>query len=270
MWTRFVPAPFLLVAVLAGGCSRDGDVVPDPGAPSALGGTTPLRVLQNPEDPNRLKIEPAPTCAQSFSTPLTLDGVTVNWVDRYDETGAGDVGTVWIQDYKSNAPWSGSSIFSPSFVPASLYVAAGDVIDLRGLYQVNVCIGGNVDFLRQIGPGVVLAQVATPTSTFRFEGPPSEPVDVPYTDFETFESGRKWIGMVVRLTNVTAIAPEARGGRLTVGFIEANNITLSNEFQSIDSVQAGARFASVTGVVTWFFNPFKLATRTPEDLVAAP
>lgn len=266
MWTRFVPAPVLVAALLAGGCSRDGDAVPDAGAPSALGGTLPLRVLQNPDDPNRLKIDPAATCAQSFSTPITVDGVTVNWVDRYDETGGGAIGTVWIQDFKSDAPWSGSSIFSPSFVPASLYVAAGDVIDLRGLYQVNVCIGANVDFK---GAGQ-LSQIATPTSTFRFEGPQSEPVDVPLTDFDTFETGRKWIGMLVRITNLTADAPIPSGGRVTVGFLEARNISLSNEFQSVDSVRAGTRFSSITGVVTWFFNPFKLATRTPEDLVAAP
>lgn len=270
MWTRFARARFLIVmgcvSIGLTGCSRDGDPPADVGEPSALGRTTPLHVLQDPDNKDHLKIDPPATCAVPFSAPLTVNGVTVNWVDRYDETGNGDVGTVWIQDFKSQAPWSGSSIFSPSFVPASLYVAEGDVIDLRGLYQVNVCIGAKVDFQKN---GGVLSQIATPVSTFRFEGPPSEPVDVPVTDFDSFATGRKWLGMLVRFQNVNVDSVDSNKGRTTVTLLEANKIFLSNEFQSLDSMKKGQTYTSVTGVVTWFFD-FKLATRTPEDLVLAP
>lgn len=266
MWTRFGSAFAVLLA--CGGCSRDGDPPADVGDPSPLGHTLTLQQLQDPASKDAIKIDPAPTCAQSFSTPITLNGVSVNWVDRYDEDGSGALGTIWIQDFKSNAPWSGSSIFSPSFVPASLYVANGDVVDLRGLYQVNVCIGSNVNF-QERGGNAVLSQIATPTGTFRFEGAQSEPVDVPLSDFDSFETGHKWFGMLVRINNVT-IDQGAPGGlaRQTATLIESGPLGLSNEFQDITFATGGTRYASITGVVTWFFS-YKIATRTPEDFVPA-
>lgn len=269
MWTRV--SKVLVVSLVAGlgGCESRADDPPiEQGEPSAIGDSTPLHVLQDPTNDKRLKIEPAPTCAQSFSTPLTLQGASVNWVDRYDETGDGAVGTVWIQDYNSQAPWSGSSIFSPSFVPSSLYIAAGDLIDLRGLYQVNVCIGSKVDF-QQNGGSDVLSQVATPVATFRFEGAPTVPVEVPIGDFDSFETGRKWIGMLVTIRDVTVSnTPTFSDGRLSAPIGTSEKLALSNEFQDVGQLNLGMRFSSLTGVVTWFFS-FKLATRTPEDLVRA-
>ncbi|RYZ66565.1 MAG: hypothetical protein EOP08_04645 [Proteobacteria bacterium] len=260
----------VLAAVMGAGCgSRDGDAPADVGDPNPLGTTKTLQQLQDPESADKIVLEPAPTCAQAFSTPLTVQGVSVNWVDRYDETGAGAVGTVWIQDYKSQAPFAGSSIFSPSFVPSSLYVSTGDVVDLRGLYQVNLCVGKAT-----FPDGSRLSQVATPVTTFRFEGAPSIPVEAPISDFADFETGRKWIGMLVTFRDVY-VDDEVRldnAGRASVPFSSAQasgGITLSNEFHPLQGVTRGARFASVTGVVTWFFD-FKLATRMPEDLLPVP
>lgn len=261
----------LLALPLLFGCrSSDGDP-PSDVDPSPLGTGSTLRSLQDPESEDKIVVDPPASCGRTFSTPVNVTGTVVNWVDRYNEaTNSDATGTVWVQDFGSKEPWSGTSFFSPSFVPSSLTVNAGDVIDFRGLYQENVCIGATVNF-QQDGGNAVLAQVATPTVGLRFDGPPIEPTEIPLSDLTNFDTGRKWIGMLVTVRDVRVTSASVSNGRVTWPFSRDRNAPgLSNEFRRFEEgeISDNVSFASVTGVVTWFFS-FKIASRYPSDLVRA-
>src|SRR5512139_160747 len=72
-------------------------------------------------------------CAVPGDRQVRLTGQTIVAVDRYDETNDGGVGNIYVQDVvpegEEPVPFSGLTIFSPSFTPPDLRVFEGDVID---------------------------------------------------------------------------------------------------------------------------------------------
>lgn len=248
--------------------SRDGDPHSNQGVvPNPAGKDLRIRDVTNPELANH---------------PKTLDSVSVSGaavvaVDTWDETGDGkSTGTIYVQDLGSQEPYSGISLYAPTFVPGNLHVGAGDVLDLSGQYQENGNIGSAV-----FPPGAVLAQLSRPTATFRFDGESTEPVDIDVEDLTTFETGRKWLGMLVRVHNVTLEDTlSGSGGRLSAkmrpefagvakgcdaAFPKAP--TVVNELSDVGSlnIDRGTQVKSITGVVTFFCN-IHLAPRTVADI----
>jgi hypothetical protein len=201
---------------------------------------------------------------------VSVTGVVVTWVDQFDETSDGKSrGTIYVQDLESHAPFAGIGLFAPTFVPASLVVGPGDVLDLTGQYQENAKLGTTVTF----PPGDVLTQLAHPTGTFRFEYKSPEPTAIDWHDLNTFAVGRKWMGQLVTIKDVTlAAAVPSSGARRTAPLTTAADAgaevpTLTNELVQLDAYPAGQKFKTITGIVTYFFN-LHIAPRTKADLVA--
>lgn len=258
----------LMTLVLASACADDRETgVGDPPAkskPNALGAGLRLRDVVNPASKNHPKNDET----------VYVTGVSVVTVDNFDETGDGKSrGTIYIQDANSKEPYSGIGLYAPSFVPADLKVAPGDVMDFLGPYQQNSNIGAAI-----FAEGQFLVQLARPIGTYRFDGPPPVPTEIDVNDLVDYKTGSKWVGMLVTAKNVQMQAePYSKGGRTTVCIggscesIKSNPPQISNELFDLkpEMVPYGKTFASVTGVVTFFFS-LKIAPRSAADLVEAP
>jgi hypothetical protein len=210
----------------------------------------------------------ARTHAANLAT-VTVTGVAVTTVDTFDETHNGkSLGAVYVQDVGSQAPYSGMELYKPSYVPQDLRVAPGDVLDLNGQYQEDTNIGAAV-----FPTGEVLPEIAKPTSTFRYEYKAVEPVVINPADLHDYGKSRRWISMLAAVHNVTlwtALADDGKG-RVT-GQLKEGGV-VSNELYDlkVGAFPAGTKFASVTGIVTFFCvgSPCDLhiAPRSPADFV---
>jgi hypothetical protein len=218
----------------------------------------------------------SPTKAASESS-VQISGAVVVAVDRFDETGDGkSAGTIYVADLGSQQPFSGISLFNPSFVPGNLRVGAGDALDLRGEYQENQ------DRPILFAPGAFLVQLANAVGTFRFDAKVPDPVEINVKDLETYETGRKWLNMLVTMKNVTVEADAFESkGRMSYDVLpksaDAQNSctapfpkvpTLVNELTDLRplGLKKGTVIKSLTGVVTFFCN-IHIAPRDANDVV---
>ena len=273
---------FCACALAACAAATEGDTPADPTPAPPSGGDKRIRDLRDPSVQDRPK----------HMDPVAVSGAVVVHVDDFDETGNGQSkGTIYVSDVGSKEPYSGISLFAPSFVPGNLRVGPGDVLDFRGQFQENQRIGtsGNADF----APGAVLPQLSRPIGTFRYEFEAPEPVDIDVKDLDDYTKGAKWIGMLVRVKNVQIYGdafrtdmndpmklaanvrisaplspsppPEAGTRACQDPFPKAASLT--NEFVDIAQKRYpnGQRFASIVGVVTYFCN-LHLSPRSLDDI----
>lgn len=257
-WLVAPAAVLLALAAACGSRSSDNDPASVP-TPNAAGDGPHIADISDPGK-------------KTHATPnanVSVTGVVVTWVDQFDETNDGKSrGTIYVQDLESHAPFAGIGLFAPTFVPASLVVGPGDVLDLTGQYQENATLGSTVTFPK----GDVLTQLAHPTGTFRFEYRAPDPTPIDWKDLNQFSTGRKWMGQLVTLTDVTlADAVTVSKGRasapLTTAEAGAEVPTLTNELVQLDAYPKGQKFKTITGIVTYFFN-LHIAPRSKADLVA--
>lgn len=256
-----------LICVLSACTVRDGDQPANVGQVTPLGTGDRIREVSNPDNPKHPAIQPGD------SANVRLSAATIVHVDTFDETRDGKSrGTVYVQDLSSKEPYSGISIYAPAFVPADLRVAPGDVVDFSGPYTELSSIGAAVF------TGGLVVQLAKPVGTFRYEFTPPEPTDIDVNDLVDFKTGRRWMGMLVRIKNLTIpTAPFASKGRLTVAIAgdirdnKSNPPQVSNELFDLqaDTIAQGKTFKSVVGVVTYFFS-LKIAPRSMADLEVGP
>ncbi len=256
-------------ALLSGSCgSQEGDPHSDHGVPPPEGKDLHIRQITDPASPQR---------AQHLQT-VAVSGVTVIAVDKHDETLNGKSrGTIYVQDLGSQEPYSGISLFAPEFIPGNLRVGPGDVLDMRGTYQENQNIGSAV-----FAPGATLPQLARPVATFRYEGKPLEPKDIDIKDLENYETGRKWLNMLVRVSNVTirgAVFESGNSQRVSVALTDAPSSgvkcedpfpkapTITNELANLNelNIKGATPVKSIVGVVTYFCN-LHLSPRSPADV----
>jgi hypothetical protein len=217
--------------------------------------------------------------ADLVATTQAVSGAVVLAVDKFDETQNGKgVGTIYVQDLGSTKAYSGITLFSPTFNPGNLAVGPGDVLDLRGQYTESATIGTTVTF----APGAVLPQISKPVATFRYETRVPEPVDVDASDLADYAKGRQWLGMLVRVKNVTleADAVADMNGRVAVSLTPGSGgkcnspfpkpASLTNDLFDLASLgyKKGDVLTSVTGVVGFFCN-LKLAPRSAADILPA-
>lgn len=258
-------------------CTAPQGDEPASGEPTPLGSGLRLRDVLDPSSPDAPDRSSPATCGAPLEHPVSVSGVVVSWVDTFDETHDGKSrGTLYVQDYGASTAYSGISLYSPTFVPGDLRVAAGDVLDLRGSYQEHACLGSATEENRW------LQQIAYPSCSFRFDAAPPTPIEIPSSELDTYEVARKWFGMLVtvkdvRIGNVFPRPGQSAGGRFTANFVtgghpegDRNAPGLSNELWALDAEVApvGKHFARVTGIVTWFFRgPPKIATRSRADLI---
>jgi len=214
-------------------------------------------------------------CATPATRQFNATGLTLVAIDTFDETGDGATGNYYGQDTTcAGKPYSGITIFGPSFSPPDLRLANNDVIDLLGTIE---------EFPGPSGDGKQFYYChslpeASGTMSLRFDsdGPP-QPTVVPLSDFNTYEGARKWLGMLVKIENLTATEdPTIKGGRYSVPVLQpglpqapkAEQLKIANELYDIANqgpvIAAQTSFKSITGIVTYFYS-FHIVPRSPAD-----
>ncbi len=274
-------ASLALLAVTPACDSEQGDQPSPSSVPPPAGKDLRIHEIRDPE---------SPTKAAHEST-VAVSGAVVIAVDRYDETSNGrSLGTIYVQDLGSQEPYSGISLFNPSFIPGNLRVGAGDALDLRGQFQQNQTIP------IQFAPGAFLVQLSNAIGTFRFDATIPQPREIKLDELGDYATGSKWLNMLVTVKNVTIQGePFGSGGRRSWGLSpEAQGAdracdapfvvetladgskafskppTLVNELMDLGpqapSLAPGTVIKSLTGVVTFFCN-LHIAPRSADDIV---
>jgi hypothetical protein len=271
---RFVTSLLLigLVSCSSGGDGGGGDPHSNNGIPPVGGKDKRIRDIADPGVDGHADI---------VSTTQAVSGAIVIAVDSFDETQNGkSIGTIYVQDLGSKEPYSGITLFAPTFNPGNLAVSPGDVLDMRGKYTEAKTIGTTVTF----APDSVLPQISQPVATFRYETQVPEPLDIDAADLTDFKKGRRWMGMLVRVKNVTLqrdASADPASGRVTVDLSEGvagaakgcdaafpKPASLTNDLFDVASMNLtkGTVLKSVVGVVGFFCN-LKLAPRSKADIV---
>jgi hypothetical protein len=248
-------------------------------APSPYGAGIRIRAIQNPSSPAYVATDGR----------VRITGAVFTHVDTFDETRDGkSIGAIYIQDAEltsqkladADHAYAGLSLFAPTFIPTDLRLSPGDVLDFNGTFARYTAISNAIFKAPQFLP-----QLSRAVGTVRFDHIQApEPTLIDVNDLTNFEIGKKWIGLLVTVKNVTILAPPCLDkGRVTstiAGDAETANLpckdpgkrdlpVVSNEFYDLKSedIGAGKTYASMTGICTYFFN-LKIAPRSPADLVA--
>lgn len=263
-----------LVAALVAGCSGTGGAIGDaPSKPHAdeLGDGERVSSVVGPATWVKPSDQMSETCSgKPVDHKVYVTGVTINAIDTFDETGKGARGNFYVQDAVAKpGPYSGITIFGPSFSPPDLRLAQGDVADVLGvLTEFSGPTSGPFPYCR------TLPEIGG-TMSFRFEDGPAEPITIPLSDLKSYDKARQWLGMLVRVEGVSVPTdPALSGGRFSAdidvgGGIEAGDVPhITNDLYDIQKngpvIVAGTTFKSVTGIITYFYG-FKLAPRSPAD-----
>jgi len=271
----------VVLAVLLAAClpGFPQTLTEDPAAPydaSPLGTGLRIAEVQNPTSSYETAALAAAETAAAHATTnagveVIVSSVVVSWIDTFDETHDGkSIGTVYVQDVGSQAPYSGSDLYEPSYVPASLRPLPGIVIDLAGPYQEQANIGTAV-----FSAPDTLPSFYKPVGTYRYDFVTPDPTTIQLSDIDqsNYATGRKWEGMLVTLNDIT-IGPGVNvNDRVTYimgqgdAAIDNNAAAISNELYNLGAMDYpnGTHFSSVTGIVTWFYS-YQVAPRTAADL----
>jgi hypothetical protein len=219
-------------------------------------------------------------CQVPAARQVGLTGQVIVAVDRFDETGGGQTGNIYVEDVPQEGadpvPYSGMEIFNAGFTPPDLRVFEGDVVDTLGSYT---------EFL---GPSTFIFNYCrtlpetSGTLTFRFENgyrPAATIVKAGSTtarwdSVRGYKNARRWLSMLVRFEQVTLPnAPKSSKGRYSVDIDIGGGVTsdevvgISNELYDLESegLAAGDSLKSVTGILT-YFHGFKIAPRSAADI----
>jgi len=204
-------------------------------------------------------------CNYPIQYNVITTGVTVTAVDRFDETNDGAIGSVYVQDTVPNPPvYSGMSLFEPGYSPPDLRVFPGNVLDVTGPYEEyqgpSSGSFAECQTLPQLGG----------SASFRFDGTVPEPVVIKPDDLNSYDSARQYLGMLVKVVGVSISgSPSSSSGRYSAPvFVDSGNAwAISNELFDVSchaNLAQGEQFASVTGIVTYFYS-FQLAPRSLAD-----
>lgn len=277
-FARFVSISALsALATLTFSCgSEQGDPPTPASVPPPGGKGNRIHEIADPSSPQK-----AP-----HQTQVSVTGAVVVAVDTFDETRNGkSSGTIYVADVGSKEPYSGISLYNPSFVPGNLRVSAGDTLDLRGEFQENQ------DLPVKFAKGAFLVQLSYPIGTFRFDARVPDPVDIDVNDLADYAKGRRWLNMLVRVKNVTlqrdAFQRDENGtpgsttsGRINSALLPETNSatkcedpfpkapTLANELMDLVplALEKGTVIKELVGVVTFFCN-LHIAPRSAADIV---
>ncbi|MCU0655780.1 MAG: hypothetical protein MUF64_11015 [Polyangiaceae bacterium] len=256
------------------GCSEGGfGDEPPPVKGSVLGNGIPFTQLNNTPAP---RVESIPS--------VSVTGVQVVFVDRFDETGSGATGNIFLQDFTRPAgPYQGMLAFQPSFTPPSFRASVGDVVDVTGQF---IEFQPNLDFLKQTRPGWTTPEINA-NLRLRFDAPyiQVEPIEINILDFLEYEKGRPWLSMLVVARNIKLISDVTvdNAGRASARMDVGDGVsvtlvpTITNSLFDLkkfaDDIKAerginsleGAEIESVTGIVT-LFDRFQIAPRSAADI----
>jgi len=239
----------------------------------------------SPEDPNSIQCDSPPDVR------ARVTGVSIVAVDNFDEANDGSSArNIYVMDVpgkRGPKPYSGLTIFGPSFTPPDLRLFGNEVVDVEG--NLEEFLGPTNPFGR-----CKSLPVLGGTMTFRYDADQVEPLLLVKSAAETLEGENRWevlssyerarpyIGMLVRIDDVTFAQPDTPPdpiGRWSApinvgGGLYATDVPkISNELYDITNtgpaIPEASHFASITGIVTYFYG-FKIAPRSPADFVADP
>lgn len=230
-----------LVLPFLAGCSTD---LPEPNSP--------------PPDESMTVAEArtaATSCHDDDGAPVSLSAVVVTAVDAFDESGQGDVGTIYVEEPAGGAG-SGLAVFAPT---GATDLRTGDVVDVSGLatqFELGCIDPGWTD-----DTGRTVTQLVSARVTWTGEWTPPVPADVSVADFSDDARAESLEGMLVRVEDVTAAAPPVEG-RIDVG----PDLQIDDDLYAIPDVTTGTAFASVTGVVSYIYT-YSVLPRGADDVV---
>jgi hypothetical protein len=189
---------------------------------------------------------------------VLIRDVIVSAVDEFDEDGSGRTGNVWITEPVVGA-WSGVQLYVPVVIPARTNLAPGDIVLVRGTLDEFVLLDDEgVPYPGFDGSVTELGDAAV-QKTGETSAP--QPIDVPVADLATAEAIEPYEGVLVRIRDV-----RVTGSYLT---IEGTELELGSDLYAIPDLVDGSAFASLTGIVTYFFN-YSLLPRGPADVEREP
>lgn len=281
------PRALVFFGVVLAGCNLtagggSGDPVSEPIADVRGAGQRISDVVGPPDDwydPGNIE---SAGCAFPSDRPVHVTGQVISAIDKFDETGEGATGNVYVQDLGVDTadepvPYSGITVFDPGFTPPDLRIFEGDVVDTLGNLQEfpgpQGALFGDCMSLPEIGG----------TMTFRFDGFPPQPTTVVraggadrWAPVKGYPQARQWMGMLVRFEDVVLAedGTEDGNGRMAIaidmggGISGADVIGISNELFDLQesglTLTTGTQYTAVTGVLTYFFG-FKIAPRSAAD-----
>ena len=277
--------PLLLVSTLAG-CeiTSDGSTGDPPSEPVAneLGNGVRLRDVITAADWYDASNMESAGCGQPSDRPVNATGQVIVAIDRYDETGDGALGNIYIEDlYEGDEQppaFSGVTVFAPAFTPPDLRLFEGDVVDTFG--NLMEFIGPSSS---PFGECKTLPEIGG-TMSFRFDHGPIEPLTIVsknggsarWDGVRGYENARQYMGMLVRIegVNISGELDDDGKGRVTAtidmggGISAVDVIKISNELFDLANdgpeIIDGSQFQAVTGVLTYFYG-FKIAPRSIDD-----
>lgn len=267
--------PLFLCVACGDGAPGDLDLVPAPSGNVRGNGLT-LAELNDPAKPR------PPQSSEVFVT-----GVSVVAVDDFDETQTGSsAGNIYAQDLAIDGPtppYGGITLFDASFSPPALRVTVGDVIDVRGAYEEFAGPPSSPFPCFKLGSDGVTCEVAETLPEIvggaiklRFEAAPPAPQTIDLNDLGSYDTGRKWIGMLVRIENAVAESDgfKANSGRYSIrlvvpGVTGSKLPAINNAFMDLETsgiaTTKGSTYPAVVGVVQYFYN-FTISPRSIEDI----
>lgn len=245
-------APLLALVALAGCSSRDrgdlDDLVP---TPKQLG--TPIADQNDPA--HRIP----------SGSKIVAKGVVVVAVDTYDETSDGkSIGNVYVQDPVQPTPWSGMTLYRVALSPPDLALNPGQGVDLAGPYEPFAGPATS-----PFSNGLMLPEVVQGTIALSYESSSPAPVPVTLAELNDPVGAMKYVGMLVKLTDVT-VGTYATGKRQQAPINGSKNLNLAGQLMPIQpgsggTVAEGDKLKSVTGLLNFFYS-YSLCPRTSADI----
>lgn len=212
---------------------------------------------------------------------VSLLSMQLTAVDTYDEDQRGSVGSVWLQglypvgdpsDRFSPCPITpdgsarvcGISTFSTVLAPTGYHPRVGDLVDVSGgSYDEFDCSGACGSPPQPFPDGHFLPQLREPTVRSAGVAPLATPLPVSINDI--LQHNQELIGLLVEVTDVTAVAAPDRRGEIAIS-PGRDGLKLTQELTPINGVMANTHWDRVIGVVSYFYGA-KLIPRTTADLV---
>jgi hypothetical protein len=221
--------------------------------------------------------EPTACTARPADRTVCLSGLTVLALDTFDEVGDGSArGNYYLEDTSEDpAPYSGVTIYRPSFSPPDLRLIQGDVVDFFGSLQefIGPTSTSETGFnycrtLPELGGAL----------TLRFDSRDAVPPKViPLDALKSYVTARPYVGMLVKVLN-PQLGPEGAktsNGRYSAAFDVgalpdvADLPYVTNELFDMAAegppMPGGTKFKSITGIVTYFYS-FHIAPRSAADI----
>jgi hypothetical protein len=195
---------------------------------------------------------------------LNARGVVVVAIDTYDETKDGkSIGNVYVEDPIQPTPWSGMTLYRVTTSPADLALVPGQGVDLVGPYQPFAGPSSGA-----FPNGIILPEVVQGTISQSYEGASPAPVDLTMNDLADATKAIQYVGMLVRLKNVT-ISGAFTEPRQEAGINSSSSIVIAGQLMPLSTADGGnvaqnATYKSVTGLLNYFYT-MKLCPRTSAD-----